>query len=70
MKNSKPWEQWYNEKQLNIKYPTGSCYDSLKETASLYPEYKAYNYFGIEKEYKDILKDVDNILHLTDLSFN
>ena len=56
-----PWEQWYNEKQFNIKYPEGSCYDSLKETCTLYPNYKAYNYFGMEKEYSEIVKNIDNI---------
>ena len=56
-----PWEQWYNERQINIKYPTGSCYDSLKETSNLYPNYKAYNYFGIEKDYNELVKEIDNI---------
>lgn len=51
-----PWEQWYNEKQFNIKYPEGSCYDSLKETCTLYPKYKAYNYFGMEKSTAKLLK--------------
>lgn len=60
-KRNNPWEQWYNEKQLNITYPTGSCYDCLVNTVNLYPNYKAYNYFGIEKEYKDILFEIDNV---------
>lgn len=63
MKKAKnnPWEKWYNEKQFNIEYPTGNCYDCLRDTVNLYPDYKAYNYFGIEKEYKDILTDVDHV---------
>lgn len=59
--NGYPWMKWYNEKQFNIEYPKGSCYDSLKNTADKYPEYKAYNYFGVEKTYSEFLKDVDNI---------
>jgi len=63
MSNSKvyPWEKWYNEKQKNIKYPTGNLYDSLKSTSEKYPDYKAYNYFGTEVEYKDLIIDVDNV---------
>lgn len=63
MKKTKnnPWEQWYNEKQFNIKYPTGNCYDGLRDTVNLYPDYKAYNYFGLEREYKEILTEVDNV---------
>lgn len=60
-KNKYPWEKWYNEHQFNIKYPEGSCYDSLKETVSKYPNYKAFNYFGLEREYTDLLIDVDNV---------
>lgn len=58
-KINKPWEQWYNERQFNIKYPSGSCYDSLKNTALTYPKYIAYNYYGLEKEYTEILNDID-----------
>lgn len=62
MKNNKyPWEQWYNEKQIKINYPEGSCYDSLVATTNKYPEYIAFNYFGLEKSYKDVLNDIDNI---------
>ena len=60
-KNKYPWEKWYNKHQFNIKYPEGSCYDSLKETVSKYPNYKAFNYFGLEREYTDLLIDVDNV---------
>jgi len=59
MSENKPWEQWYNERQFNIEYPNCTCYESLKNTVNKYPEYKAYNYFGVEKEYKKILEDVD-----------
>lgn len=61
MKNKYPWEKWYNKNQIKIEYPEGSCYDSFKETTNKYPKYKAYNYFGLEKEYEELLKDVDNI---------
>ena len=61
MKNNYPWEKWYNEHQFKIDYPEGSCYDSLKDTVNKYPNYKAYNYYGLEKEYKDLLVDVDNV---------
>ena len=60
LKNN-PWEQWFNEKQKNIKYPTGNCYDSVKDTSKLYPNYKAYNYFGVEKNYSELITDIDNI---------
>ncbi len=60
-KNKYPWEKWYNEYQFNIKYPEGSCYDSLKATVLKYPNYKAFNYFGLEREYTDLLIDVDNV---------
>lgn len=61
MKNNKyAWEQWYNEDQIKIEYPQGSCYDCLKETVLKYPKYKAYNYFGLERTYQDFLVDVDN----------
>ena len=53
--------KWYNEHQFKIEYPKGSCYDSLKETVEKYPEYKAYNYFGLERNYKDLLLDIDNV---------
>ena len=55
----KIWEQWYNERQFNIEYPECCCYESLKNTVNKYPEYKAYNYFGVEKDYKTLLNDVD-----------
>lgn len=63
MKENKnnPWEKWYNERQFNINYPTGSCYDSLKKTSNSYPKYKAYNYFGIEKNYNEIIAEVNNV---------
>ena len=43
MKNKYPWEKWYNKNQIKIKYPEGSCYDSLKETTRKYPKYKTHN---------------------------
>ena len=59
--NKYPWEQWYNDKQMKIDYPQGSCYDSLLATSNDYPNYKAYNYYGKEVEYKELVNDVDNV---------
>ena len=62
MKSNKyPWEKWYNKNQIKINYPKGSCYDSIKATTEKYPDYKSYNYFGLEKSYKDLLNDIDNV---------
>lgn len=60
-KNNYPWLKWYNKNQKKIDYPQGNCYDSLKHTVDLYPEYFAYNYFGVEKKYSEILMEVDRV---------
>lgn len=54
-----PWLKYYSEEEQNMKIPEGSLYDVLENTAQEYPEYIAYDYFGVKKTFRQFLKEID-----------
>lgn len=54
-----PWLKYYSEEEQNMKIPEGSLYDVLENTAQQYPEYIAYDYFGVKKTFRQFLKEID-----------
>lgn len=54
-----PWTKLYNGVLPHLKYFDGSISEYLEYSAGKYPDYKAYNYFGITRTYKELIKKIE-----------
>ncbi|MDD2518785.1 MAG: AMP-binding protein, partial [Bacilli bacterium] len=53
-----PWYGSYGDKPRHLEYKDCSLYDAIYETSQNYPNIVAYNYFGVEKTYKEFNDEI------------
>ncbi|MFA5603762.1 MAG: AMP-binding protein [Bacilli bacterium] len=53
-----PWYDSYGDNLKNLEYKYCSLYDAIYETSQKHPSIVAYNYFGIEKTYKEFIEEI------------
>ncbi|MDD2208373.1 MAG: class I adenylate-forming enzyme family protein [Bacilli bacterium] len=55
-----PWYKQYEEANIpkSINYPKKTLYEMLEETASIYPSYLAYEYYGKKCTYAELIEKV------------
>ncbi len=54
-----PWLQFYSEVEEKLEVPNYSLYEHLRRTALKYPEYIAYDYFGVKRQFKDLMLEIE-----------
>lgn len=54
-----PWFKLYKNIRSTLKYPDVSIYKLIEKTAKKYPDYIAYNYFGREVTYSNLIKNIE-----------
>ena len=59
MKVKTPWLQFYSEVEEKLEVPNYSLYEHLRRTALKYPEYIAYDYFGVKRQFKDLMMEIE-----------
>ncbi len=56
-----PWKKYYPKGEDTIKVPEVSLYDYFEESAQSHLDAPAYEYFGVEKTYREMISEIDNI---------
>lgn len=54
-----PWLQYYSEVEEDLQIPDYSLYEHLRRTAIKYPDYIAYDYFGVKRKFQDFLMEIE-----------
>jgi long-chain acyl-CoA synthetase len=55
-----PWYAYYDGVREHLKYPKGTIYQALEESAKEHLDYISYNYYGKERTYNDFLHEIDD----------
>lgn len=56
--NSEAWIKFYGDTPATLTYPEKSMYEMVLESAANYPDYKAYDFMGNTKTYKEFVKEI------------
>ncbi len=56
--NSEAWIKFYGDTPATLTYPEKSMYEMVLESAVNYPDYKAYDFMGNTKTYKEFVKEI------------
>jgi len=59
MYEKKPWLKFYGDVPESIHYPRLTMYDAVKNSATRYPDYRAYDFLGRTATYKELLAEID-----------
>ncbi|MDD2180966.1 MAG: AMP-binding protein [Bacilli bacterium] len=54
-----PWYGSYGDMPRNLEYKNISLYTAVLETSYKHPDLIAYNYFGVEKTYKEFIEEIN-----------
>ena len=62
--NSEAWIKFYGDTPATLTYPEKSMYEIVLDSAVNYPDYKAYDFMGNTKTYKEFVKEISVLLYL------
>ena len=57
----KPWLKYYDRMPEHLNYYNGSMYDIVSDIAIKYPNYVALEYFDMNYNYKELIKEIDKV---------
>ncbi len=58
-KSSGVWEKFYSKEEKKLEVPDKTLYDIVKESAELYPDLYAYDYYGVKTTYKVFFENIE-----------
>lgn len=57
----KPWLKFYKDTPHSLNYPEWTLYETIRESASKYPNNIAYSFLGLKSSYEKFLHDIDHV---------
>lgn len=58
LKVKTPWYSSYKNIPKHLEYKDTSLYRAIYDTAKKYPDFIAYNYFGVKKTYQEFIEEI------------